>query len=294
MNKYLCSSLLTLAGASVLLSSHCLGNEATDQALYNSSSVEEVKKHIKAGGDVNAVFSAAGTTLLMRITYAGINPDTVAAMVKELVKAGASVNAQSKYAKDGKVYGAMEPEGMTALMHACESYYEGDDFISGGNAYPQVVKALLDAGADPNLKNVHDYTALLYALITGNPESVKLLLAAGAKHDEKLEGGVNYLMSISAYPHAKRTLPMIPLLLEAGLDINAQDDHGGTALHHCSAELEDAENEYLWENRALCAAALIKAGAKTDIKDKEGNTPLDLAKKSLPHSQKLLTALQAK
>ncbi len=261
-----------------------------DEALYHANDLPTLIKHIKSGGNPNAIYSDAGTTALMRICYAGLEPSTVAAMIKELVKAGAKVNAQSKYKKGFQ--GCTEPEGMTALMHACEAYYEGDEFIMGGGAHPVVVKALLSAGANPNLKNANGSTALEYALFSGSTESVKLLLAAGAKLDEKPSEGGNYLMMLSAYPHPKRSIPMIAILTEAGLDINARDHEGRTALHYACNQVSDPSDELLWENRTLYVASLLKAGAKADREDKDGLRAIELARKSLPHSRDLVDLLQ--
>ncbi len=283
--------LLTQLTLSYLLLGGFTLAKPADEALYHANDLASLKKQIKAGGDANACYSDAGTTALMRITYAGLKPDVVAAMIRELIRAGAKVNAQSQYKKGFP--GSTEPEGMTALMHACEAYYEGDDFIMGGGAHPQVVKALLDAGANPNLKNAQGTTALEYALFSGSAESVRLLLAAGARATEKPREAGNYLMLISSFPHAQRSIPMIPLLLEAGLDINARDTQGQSALHYSCRQPDTADDSYLWEQRTRFAAALLKAGARLDLKDHSGRSPLDHAQQSLPHSQQLVTLLQA-
>lgn len=52
-------------------------------------------------------------------------------------------------------------------------------------------------------------------------------------------------------------------LLREGSDPNAQDDHGWTALHF-AAQARSAE----------CVRALLAAGARVDLCDSHGNTPL--------------------
>lgn len=46
--------------------------------------------------------------------------------------------------------------------------------------WPEVVRVLLDHGADPDQRGLNDYTALHVAVEEGNREAVKILLAAGA------------------------------------------------------------------------------------------------------------------
>jgi ankyrin repeat protein len=75
-----------------------------------------------------------------------------------------------------------------------------------------------------------------------------------------------------AYPTGPTTVPgastigAIELCLEAGVDINAFNANGQTALHAAAARGDDATVRFLTER-----------GAKLDTKDKRGNTPLDTA-----------------
>lgn len=48
---------------------------------------------------------------------------------------------------------------------------------------PDILQALLHAGADPNLQNKSSHTALMLAAMRGHTESVKVLINAGAKLD---------------------------------------------------------------------------------------------------------------
>lgn len=80
-----------------------------------------------------------------------------AAKVKELLAAKVDVNAATEY-------------GVTPLALACDHDRE------------EVVKLLLEAGADPNIKDrFYHFSPLLHATFKGNPATVKLLLQHGAK-----------------------------------------------------------------------------------------------------------------
>lgn len=66
---------------------------------------------------------------------------------------------------------ALDQGGQTALILACQN----------PNANAEVVKALLAAGADVNLRARNGYTALTWSLAKNNPEVTRLLRRAGGK-----------------------------------------------------------------------------------------------------------------
>jgi len=66
---------------------------------------------------------------------------------------------------------ALDQTGQTALILACQN----------PKANPEVVKALLAAGADVNLRSRNGYTALTWALARNNGEVIRLLRRAGGR-----------------------------------------------------------------------------------------------------------------
>jgi hypothetical protein len=66
---------------------------------------------------------------------------------------------------------ALDQSGQTALILACRS----------PKADPDVVKALLAAGADANLRSRTGYTALTWAQVRNNTEVIRLLRHAGGR-----------------------------------------------------------------------------------------------------------------
>lgn len=81
------------------------------------------------------------------------------AKVKELLDKGVDANAANPY-------------GGTALVYACDK------------GYPEIVKLLLEHGADPNFRNnFYGYPAIGWAAQKGNVEIAKLLLDKGAEAD---------------------------------------------------------------------------------------------------------------
>lgn len=196
-------------------------------------------------------------------------------------------------------------DGMTPLLWAAEA----NDLA--------MVKALLEAGADPNLGNRYGITPLWLAALNGSPALIELLLQHGADATAALPHGETPLMTAARVgdPASIRTL------LKAGADPNAYETkQGETALMWAAAENHPEAIKALveggadldrhsfplnlpameWEqvgmvsttlpvggwtaamyaarqNAAEAMAALIELGADLDAQDSDGTTALGLA-----------------
>ena len=93
-------------------------------------------------------------------------------------------------------------------------------------AAPEVVKALLEFGADPNAATEDGETALHIAAFAGCDECVQPLLDAGANVEARTELGKTPLMNA-----AQAGPSTVKLLLAAGADPKARRWHGNAALH---------------------------------------------------------------
>lgn len=133
---------------------------------------------------------------------------------------------------------------------------------AAATGHPEMLKLLIDKGADVNAQNKEERTALVWAVREhrddivqillergvdvnmgagenntlscvssgGNPALMELLLEHGADVNFRYGDGETPLMAASLHTNAEN----IKCLLKRGADINAKDDFGRTALMHAS------------------------------------------------------------
>lgn len=175
--------------AVILMHSHmasAASNNFLNKDWWKTATIEDVKKELKNGANVNAA-SDNDTTALMHAAIFNQNPE----VIKTLIDEGADVNAKSK-------------SGSTALMQ-----------VALFNQNPELIKILINAGADVNAKNKDGSTALMFAAShQKNPDAVKALLKAGADANVISNGG-----NIAAINAAVNKNPKIHSLILQAMDI---------------------------------------------------------------------------
>jgi len=246
-------------------------------------SLEAARTLADMGADLNLT-DPDGTTAL---EFAILNGhfDTAAALVEK----GADPNIA-------------DSTGMAALYTAVDMSTLGEIYGRPGRKSTDKLTAvdllpiLLAHGADPNatlkaatLTRAHTpgepslgegTTPLMRAAKNGDVAAMRVLMAHGANAGLKQKNGTTALMLAAGvgrgtgvfakdYATEAQLLEAVKFLVElgtdAGVDVNAVNNSGQTALH-IAAQASDGIVKYLAEH-----------GANLDAKDKQGRTPLDTA-----------------
>jgi len=155
-------------------------------------------------------------------------------LMKVLLAHGANVNAQLRSATVQRAHtpgDGLLGAGATPLMRAART----------GDA--AAMRILLEHGADPAMTTSNHTTALMFAAGNGRGTGV-FQKDIGTERD--MFNGVQ-------------------VLVERGVDVNAANDNGQTAMHF-AAQVSDDIVRYLAGH-----------GAALDVKDKQNHTPVDLA-----------------
>ena len=135
-------------------------------------------------------------------------------------------------------------------------------YMCAQEGHLEVARALIEAGADVNAKGKYDRTPLHSSAEYGHLEVARLLIDNGADVNAKEDDmGRSPLFRSALNGH----LEVVRALIQAGADVNAKDRFGQTPLHK-SAEM----------NRLDVARALIEAGADVNARNREYLRPVDI------------------
>ena len=130
---------------------------------------------------------------------------------------------------------------------------------------PDVVRLLIEAGADLAARGERDSVAIHHAAArNANPTVVAALLEAGA-HLEARDLYGKTPLHLAA--HHNDSLAVVAALLDAGADFEARDESGDTPLHEAAR----------WGSLAV-VAALLDAGADPKTRGSDGRTPWEFAR----------------
>jgi ankyrin repeat protein len=147
--------------------------------------------------------------------------------------------------------------------------------------YIEIAKILLENGANPDLPNNDNSTALHKAASQGNIDAINLLLMHKASVDVRGNKGYTPMQEAAKRWHCQA----IKILIEYGADPLIKDEEENTALHLVLLEeirYIRKENSYTRQEKKLKVInMLVKYGVDPKVGNKENITLLHLAAKSL-------------
>lgn len=166
-------------------------------------------------------------------------------------------DAVARFIGIGTPVDSRDRDGRTALLLATHA-----DHV-------EVARILIDAGADVNAKNSIADSPYLYAAAEGRLEILAMTLARGADLGSTNRYGGTGLIPAAHHGHVEA----VYMLLKTRIDIDHVNRLGWTALLE-AVILGDGGPAYV-----EIVEALVNAGARTSIADREGITPLEHARR---------------
>ncbi|RDW85731.1 hypothetical protein BP5796_04056 [Coleophoma crateriformis] len=134
--------------------------------------------------------------------------------------------------------------------------------LASEDGHINIVKLLVEKGADINAADMNGRTLLYRASENGHIDVVKLLLEKGADVNATDKNGWTPLCTASQHRH----IDVVKLLLEMGADVNAADENGRTPLYWVS-----------FRGHVNIIKLLLEKEADINTADKRGFTPLHRA-----------------
>jgi len=240
-----------------------------------------VGKNAPAVPDANKPVAGPGTTDLVNAVRSGDM-----AKVSSVIASGADVNERDRAGQKTAMHWAAKT-GNRAAMEALIAA-KADPNIkdrqgrtplwSGVETDVEVVKFLVDKGADVNARDLIKSTPLLWAAGFGKPETVAFLLSKGSDVKATDDNGWTPLIWAAGLGQ-----PMtVDILVKSGADLTVADQTAGDTALLRAARTGKPESLKI----------LIAAGADVSVKNKAGQTALHLAAASgnVDKVQQLLAA----
>lgn len=233
-------------------------NQQLFQTFRQSGDMVEMKRLIDMGADVNYT-----EHYLNMITLAICSNDI--GMTEFLIAEGAElIDGEGKnnlldYAPSNAMAEILYNHGVNDLNSALLSQVM-NVLLGKYNIHKNSIEFLLEHGADPETKLGDNCTAIRLAIIhiTNDDlyETIKLFL----HHNVNISPDRN-MITLLHYAAYKNNPQTINLLIDHGLDVNAQDKNGNTPLHYARSLLR--------ENPQVIKV-LLEHGADPNIRNKDG------------------------
>jgi TonB family protein len=212
------------------------------------------------------------------------NGDTVSSLLAETQSPTAKKQALSEVLPRAALYGDTAlVRGVLANAVDLEHHGPYDAtalMLAADRGLPDMVAALLKAGAKPTAKDGEGRGAVIFGAGSGNADVLQLLLKAGLKGNEKDKYGDTALMAAAASGNPE----CVRLLLNSGAKVNARNKRRQTALlsgatgdsgfsvDDSGRGIVEVPDELI--HRDLLVRMLVAAGANMNARDWDGETAL--------------------
>lgn len=205
-----------------------------------------------------------------------------AAVVKGFLQAGINANVKNKEGETALTFAIQnsDPKVVNVLLEQADPNIKDDLgnsplHLAIDRDKEEITNALLEKNTDVNVGGlsgkVKNQTPLYAAVIKGRTDLVQRLLEKGADP--------NIADSDGGYPLSEAAIrgdaELVKLLLDKGANINAQESNKRSALIYAASNAGISS-----QRRQETIKNLLERGADKSIKDAEGMTALDWAKKS--------------
>lgn len=211
--------------------------------------------------------------------YAVQDPATTLSKVQSLINSGADVNAyDTEHGETVLMWASaktQDPEVIHALVKAGAEVNhiteEGISALALACLKPdyKITKALIDCGADVNICNAGHWTVLMSLVSRPNPniDIIKLLVQAGANVNKQNRAGATPLLLAAGKTENPE---VINILIKAGANANywLRDD---------DSEISPLKSAAFDNPNPEIVKALVKGGADVNKKDEKGFTALHYA-----------------
>ncbi|MCP4132468.1 MAG: hypothetical protein GY754_15960 [bacterium] len=223
--------------------------EAFVKAAASYRGKSRMQSYINRGININVKNRAGDTALLAACK----NKYFPMQNITYLIQKGANVNLKDR-------------GGNTALLYVCQRI---------SSATPDFVRKMLQRGARVNERNRKGETALMYAVRNGLTQVIRMLIDKGANPAIKDSSGntaMTYVGKTSTYSYKRAAgdswrdtdfKVIIKLLKNKGAKVNVPNKTGSTELHYA-----------VQKNRPHIVRELTAVGANPNMKDSKGNITL--------------------
>ncbi|HEV2601499.1 MAG TPA: ankyrin repeat domain-containing protein [Candidatus Babeliales bacterium] len=195
---------------------------------------------VGAGVDINDR-DAEGMTALMRAARMAR-----AEIAGYLINAGADKEVRSeKYEWTALICALARLRELIGSMKDDRGDRYKDQMVATIEKQANLVRLLVNSGANKEARDSYDETALMYAVSSGDLGIVQFLIDAGANKDVRNKYDRTLLMFAARAGY----LDIVQFLVQGGADLDAKDKADRTALDLAKEEKRDAVVEYLQEQK---------------------------------------------